>query len=62
MDKGLDPSEKVVHKSGKYLGNKIAGAITKWNDDNIEKHEPIEEKLFRKKKRQEILNKLREVL
>ena len=62
LGKGLDPSKKVVHKSGECLGNKIAGAITKWNDDNIEKYEPVEEKLFHKKKREEILNKLREVL
>ena len=29
LGKGLDPSKKVVHKSGECLGNKIAGAITK---------------------------------
>ena len=42
MDKGLDASKKVVYKAGKYLGNKIAAAITKSNDDNIEKQEPVE--------------------
>ena len=41
MDKGLDASKKV-YKAGKYLGNKIAAAITKSNDDNIEKQEPVE--------------------
>ena len=62
MDKGLDSSKKVVHKGGKYLGNKIADAITKSNDDNIEKQEPVEEITIPLEKREEILNKLRKVL
>ena len=41
MHTGLDPvkaaSKKVVHKAGEFLGNKIADAVTKWNDDNIAK-------------------------
>ena len=41
MDKGLDAFKKVVYKASKYLGNKIAAAITKSNDDNIEKQEPV---------------------
>ena len=43
-------SEKVVHKAGEFLENKIADAVTKSNDDNIEKQEPIEEYLFHQKK------------
>ena len=62
MDKGLDASKKVVHKAGQYLGNKIADAITKSNNDNIEKHDPVEEIFISLEKRDEILNKLRKVL
>ena len=46
LDTGLDAvktaSKKVVHKAGEYLGNKITDAVTKSNDDNIEKQEPVE--------------------
>ena len=55
-------SKKVVHKAGEFLGNKIADAVTKSNDDNIEKQEPVEEILIPLEKRDEILNKLRKVL
>ena len=55
-------SKKVVHKAGEFLGNKIADAVTKSNDDNIEKQEPDEEILIPLEKRDEILNKLRKVL
>ena len=30
-------SKKVVHKTGKFIGNKIADAITKKNNDKIAK-------------------------
>ena len=47
MDTGLDAvktaSKKVVHKAGEFLRNKIADAVTKSNDVNIEKQEPVEE-------------------
>ena len=62
MDKGLDVSKKVVHKADEFIGNKIADAITKSNDDNIEEQEPVEEIIVPRKKREEILNKLRKVL
>ena len=62
MDKGLDASKKVVHKASQYLGNKIADAITKSNNDNIEKHDPVEEIFISPEKRDKILNKLRKVL
>ena len=29
--------KKVVHEAGEFIGNKIADAVTKTNDDNIEK-------------------------
>ena len=56
MDTGLNASKKVVHKAGKYLGNKIA------NNDNNEKQESFEEIIVPPEKRDEILNKLRKVL
>ena len=62
MDKGLDASKKVVHKADEFIGNKIADAITKSNDDNIEEQEPVEEIIVPREKREEILNKLRKVL
>ena len=41
LDTGLDAvktaSEKVVHKADEFLGNKIAEAVTKSNDDKIVK-------------------------
>ena len=46
MDMGLDAvktaSKKLVHKAGEYIGNEIADAVTKSNDDNIKKEEPVE--------------------
>ena len=62
MDKGLDTSKKVVNKAGQFIGNTIADAVTKSNDDNIEKQEPVEEIIIPPEKREEILNKLRRVL
>ena len=60
---GLDAvktaSKKVVHKASEFLGNKIADAITNSNDNKIVKQEPVKKQLFRQKKRDEILNKLR---
>ena len=38
-------SKKAVHKTGEYLGNKIADSVTKSNDNKIKKHEKIEEML-----------------
>ena len=52
--------KKVVHKAGKFLGNKIANAVTKSNDNKIVKQEPAEE--IPPEKRDEILNKLTGVL
>ena len=33
LDKGLDALNKVVHKAGEFIGNKIADAVTMSNDD-----------------------------
>ena len=40
IDTGLDASKKVVYKVVGFSGNKIADAVTKSNDNNIEKQEP----------------------
>ena len=41
LDTGLGAvetaSKMVVHKAGEFIGNKIADAVTKSNDNNIEK-------------------------
>ena len=60
--KGLDASKKVVHKAGEFIGNKIANAVTKTNDDNNDKQEPVDEIIIPLEKRQKILNKLKRVL
>ena len=62
---GLDflksASRKVVHKA-EFIGNKIADAVTKSINDDIEKQKPVEEIIIIPEKRDEILNKLRKVL
>ena len=66
LDTGLDSlktaSRKVVYEEDEFLENKIAGALTKSNDDNIEKQEPAEEIVIPSEKRGEILDKLRKLL
>ena len=36
LDSLKTASKKVVHKAGEFLGNKIADAVTKSNDNKIE--------------------------
>ena len=66
MNTGLDSlktvSKKVVHKSGEFLRNKIADAVTKSNNDTIRKQEPVEEINIPPDKREEILNESRQLL
>ena len=66
LDTGLDAvktaSKNVVHKAGGFIGNEIADAVTKSNDDNFDKQEPIEKIIIPPEKKDEILNKLRRVL
>ena len=54
MDTRLDSlktaSKEVVHKAGEYLGNKSTDAVTKSNDSDIEKQEPVEENCSNRKK------------
>ena len=62
LGKGLDASEKAVHKAGEFIGNKIADTITKLKDDNIEKQKLVEEIIIPPEERDETSNKLRKVL
>ena len=41
LDKGLDISQRVVHKAGEFLGNKIADAVTESKDVNAEIQKPV---------------------
>ena len=54
MDTGIESvktsSKKVVHKVGEFIGNTIADAVTKSNDDDIEKQESVEETIFHQNK------------
>ena len=65
MDTGLDSlktaSKNVIHKAGEFIGNKSADAVTKSNDDEIEKQEPVEAIIIPLKKRDKILNMARKV-
>ena len=65
LDRGLSSlktaSKKIVHKVVEFLGNKIADAVTKSNDDKIVKQEPVEGLIISPEKRDAILKKLREV-
>ena len=55
LDTGLDSlktaSKKVVHKTGEFIGNKIADAVTKSNNNNIVKQDPVEEIVIPPEKR-----------
>ena len=66
LDTGLDSlkaaSKNVVHKTGEFLGNKIADAVTMSNDDKIVKQEPVEEIIIPLEERDAILNELGQVL
>ena len=55
-------SKKLAPKTGELLGNKIADAGTKSNDDKIVKEERVEEIIIPPEKRENILNKLRKAL
>ena len=44
------------------MGNKIADAVTKSNNDKIVKQKPVEEIIIPLEKRDEILNNFRKVL
>ena len=54
-------SKKLVHETGEFLGNQIADAVSKSNDDKIAKSEPVEEIIIQPEERAEVLNKLRQV-
>ena len=54
--------KQVVKKAGDLLGNKIEEAVTTSNDDKIWKQKPVEEIIVPLEERDEILNKLRQLL
>ena len=66
MDTGLGAlntaSIKVVHKKIEFPGNKITDTVTKPNNYKIVKQDPVEEIIIPPEKRDEVLNKLRQVL
>ena len=62
MDKGLNASKNVVCKTGDYWWYKIADAITKSNDVNIEKQGPVVDIIIPSEKREKMLNKLQKFL
>ena len=54
LDTGIDTlkfaSEKLVHETGGFIGNKVADTVTKLNNAKIVKREPVQELLFYQKK------------
>ena len=54
--------KKVVHRACEFIENKIAGAVTMSNNNNIEKEKLAEEIIIPTEKREEISSKLRKVL
>ena len=59
LDAVKPASKKVVHKTGEFIENEIADAVTKSSNVEIEKQEPVEELVI---PLDEILNKLIKVL
>ena len=63
---GLDSlktaSKRVADKTSEFLGNKIADTVTNLCNQKILKTEPFAEIIVLPEKRDEILNKLRQVL
>ena len=51
MDTGLDTGKTASKKAGEIIGNKIADAVTKSNDLEIVKQEPVEEIIIPQKKK-----------
>ena len=51
MDTGLDAGKTASKKAGEIIGNKIADAVTKSNDLEIVKQEPVEEIIIPQKKK-----------
>ena len=57
LNKGLDTFKKVGHEASEFIGNKIAATVTKPNDDDIEKKEPVEKIIIPPEEREVILSK-----
>ena len=61
LDAVKTASKKAVQKVSEFIGNKIADAVTKSNNDKIVKQERVEEIIIPSEKENEMLNKLRQV-
>ena len=57
----INASEKVIDTAGEFLGNKIADAVTNSHNNKIVQTKPVEDIIIPPEKREEILNKLRQV-
>ena len=44
LDAVKPASKKVAHKTGEFIGNEIADAVTKSSNVEIEKQEPVDKK------------------
>ena len=42
MDTGVDSSKNVLYEVGEFIGNEIADAVAKSNDDNIDSDSMLE--------------------
>ena len=66
MDTGINTSKKVIHKAvkttGKFLGNKIADAVTNSYNDKIVQRKPDEEIIIPLGKKRRNINESRQVL
>ena len=52
LDKQPEASKKEVHKADEYLGNNTIDAVTKPNNYNIEKQEPVKKIVIPPEKRE----------
>ena len=63
FDTGIDAvemaSKKVVHKAGKFIGNKISDVLNKSNSNKVVTQESVEKIIISLGKRDEVLSKLR---
>ena len=62
MDTGLDSLKKVVHKTGEFLGSKIADAVPNLYNNKTVNTKAVGEIIIPSGKREEILNKSRQLL
>ena len=63
---GINASNKVIHRAaettGELLGNKISDAVTKSYNEKFKKTKPVVAVIIPPENREQIFNKLRQVL